>query len=128
MAKRKLKIKIPKRVAGIKVPKRVRKSVLLRGLLASPTGREIASRALLAGAGAAATALVAERGEIAGASKRAGRKGARNLAHLSAAAESGLDAAFAVVAAAARAMMPDQDDRKERNDKRAGGGRPEFRH
>jgi hypothetical protein len=120
------KLKIPKKVAGIKVPKRIRKSGLLRGLLASRTGREIASKALIAGASAAAAALVAERDEVAGASKRAGRKGARNLARLSEAAESGLDAAFGVVTEAARSLMPEDPDRAER--KRRPGDRDELRH
>jgi hypothetical protein len=120
------KLKIPKKVAGIKVPKRIRKSGLLRGLLASRTGREIASKALIAGAAAAAAALVAERDEVAGASKRAGRKGARNLARLSEAAESGIDAAFGVVTEAARSLMPEKPDRAER--KRRSGDWDELRH
>ena len=104
------KVKIPKTVAGFKVPKQIRKSSVVRSLLSSRTGREIAGRALIAGAGAAAAALVAERSDIADASKAAGRKGKRSLARVGEAAESGVGAAYDVVAEAARSFLPSRDD------------------
>ena len=104
------KVKIPKTVAGFKVPKQIRKSSVVRSLLSSKTGREIAGRALIAGAGAAAAALVAERSDIADASKAAGRKGKRSLARVGEAAESGVGAAYDVVAEAARSFLPSRDD------------------
>ena len=115
MAKMRIpKMKVPKRIAGFKVPKQIRKSQLLRGLLASKAGREIAGRALLAGASAAAAALVAERCVVADVTTKAGRKGARSLGLLSDAAESAIDAAVGVVTDAARAMLPEKSKRKKR--------------
>ena len=108
------KMKVPKRIAGFKVPKQIRKSALLRGLLASKAGREIAGRALIAGASAAAAVLVAERDEVAEATKRARRKGVRKLGLLSDAAESAVDAAVGVVRDAARAMLPEKRKHKSR--------------
>jgi hypothetical protein len=115
MAKLRLpKMKVPKRIAGFKVPKQVRKSELLHGLLASKAGREIAGRALVAGATAAAAVLVAERHEVADVAKKASRKGARKLGLLSAAAQSAVDAAVDVVTDAARSMLPEKRNRKTR--------------
>ncbi len=52
------RMKVPKRIAGFKVPKQIYKSAVLRDLLASKAGREIAGRAVIAGAsGAPGTAL-----------------------------------------------------------------------
>jgi hypothetical protein len=116
MAKMRIpKMKVPKRIAGFKVPKRIRRSELLRGLLASKTGREIAGRALVAGASAAAAVLVAERSEVADATKRARRKGARKLGLLGDAAESAVHAAVGVVTDAARAILPEK--RKDKSPK-----------
>jgi len=115
MAKMRIpKMKIPKRVAGVKVPKQIRKSALLRGLLASKAGREIAGRALVAGATAAAAALVAERREVAEATRKGARKGARTLGLLSDAAESAVGAAMEVVTDAARAMLPEKHKHQSR--------------
>jgi len=113
MAKMRIpKMKVPKRIAGFKVPKQIRKSELLHGLLASKTGREIAGRALVAGASAAAAVLVAERDEVADVAKKAGRSGARKLGLVREAAESAVDAAVGVVTDAARAMLPEKRKRK----------------
>jgi len=110
MAKMRIpKMKVPKRIAGFKVPKKIRKSALLRGLLASKAGREIAGRALVAGASAAAAALVVEREEVTEVTKKGARKGRRTLGLLSGAAESAVEAAIEVVTDAARAMLPDKD-------------------
>ena len=115
MAKMRIpKMKVPKRIAGFKVPKQIRKSALLRGLLASKAGREIAGRALVAGATAAAAALVAERREVAEATKKGARKGARTLGLLSDAAESAVGAAMEVVTDAARAMLPEKHKHQSR--------------
>jgi hypothetical protein len=108
------KTRIPKRVAGWKVPKAVRKSPLLKALLGSKVGRDIAGKALMAGAAAAAAALVAEREEVAEASRKSGKKGARMLATLTSAAESGVEAAVSVVTEAARALMPEGKAPKRR--------------
>jgi acetylglutamate synthase len=54
---------VPKTVAGFKVPKSIRKSSLLKHMLASRTGREMLARALVAGANAAAAILTEEGGE-----------------------------------------------------------------
>jgi hypothetical protein len=68
---------------------------------------------LVAGASAAAAVLVAERNEVADATK-ASQKGARKLGLLSAAAESAADAAVGVVTEAVYAMLPEKRDRKTR--------------
>ena len=115
MAKMRIpKMKIPKRIAGFKVPKRIRKPAVLRGLLASKAGREIAGRALIAGATAAAAALVVEREEVAEATRKGARKGRRTLGLLGGAAESAVDAAVEVVADAAQAMLPKKAKHKAR--------------
>ena len=108
------KMKVPERIAGFKVPKQIRKSELLRGLLASKAGREIPGRALVAGASAAAAVLVVEHNEVADVIKKASRKGARKLGLLSAAAQNAADAAVDVVTDAARAMLSEMRDRKTR--------------
>ena len=108
------KVRIPKRIAGCKVPKQVRRSKLLRGLLGSRVGREIAAQALVAGATAAAGVLVAERKEIADATREGRRKGRRALALVSEAAESAAEAAIGVVTDAARAMLPDEGKPRKR--------------
>jgi Pyruvate/2-oxoacid:ferredoxin oxidoreductase gamma subunit len=118
------KLKIPKRVAGYKVPKKVRKSSLLKGLLSSTFGREVAANALVAGATAAAGVLVAERGEVAEATKTGARKGARTIALLSEAVQSGVEAAVDVVTDAARSMLPDEKKGKPRKPGKAAGGAP----
>ena len=73
------KTKIPKKIMGYKIPKAIRKSPILRSLLASKTGRGILASALTAGAGAAASVLLEERKEIAGAAKTGTKKGANAL-------------------------------------------------
>ena len=129
MAKLKIpRMKIPKRIAGFKVPKRVRKSSLLRGLLASKVGREIAGRALIAGASAAAAVLVAEREEVSDATKKATRKGARTFELLSDAAESAAAAAIGVVTDAARAMLPEKGKHKSKHKSRSKGAAAEAMH
>ena len=67
MAKR----KIPKKIAGVKIPKVLRKNSLLKGLIGTAAGRQIAADALVAAAGAAAAALVAS--QTASGSKGSGR-------------------------------------------------------
>ena len=127
MAKMRIpKMKVPKRIAGFKVPKQIRKSSVLRGLLASKAGREIAGRALIAGATAAAAALVVEREELTSATRKGARKGARTLGLLGGAAESAVDAAIEVVSDAARAMLPDKDKHKSR--KRRAPGEARMQH
>ena len=66
------KMKIPKRIAGVKIPKVLRKNSLLKSLISTAAGRQIAADALVAAAGAAAAALVTSR--AASGSKGSGRK------------------------------------------------------
>jgi hypothetical protein len=118
MAKKKA---IPKKIAGFKVPKAVRQSKLLRNLLANPVGRQILADALIAGAGAAATTLVRDRGQVAdaaaGAADATARGGRRVVGLLGEAIESAADAAFAVVTDAARALAPHEKPRGKKRDK-----------
>jgi hypothetical protein len=51
------KNRMPKKIAGIKIPKVLRKNSLIKGLISSPTGRQVIADALLAAAGAAAAVL-----------------------------------------------------------------------
>ena len=68
------RLKIPKKIGGVKVPKVLRKSKSVDTLLNNPLGRELLAGALVAGAGAAATALAKHRpstGQIAEAGEEA---------------------------------------------------------
>ena len=112
---------IPKKIAGFKVPKRVRKSRLLRSLLRNPLGREIVANALTAGAGAAATVLVAEREEISDATATGARRGARTVALVGDAMESAADAVMDVIADAARSMVPEKKPRRRAGKAAAAG-------
>ncbi|MBX4867599.1 hypothetical protein HJA87_20370 [Rhizobium bangladeshense] len=100
------KTRIPKKIAGYKVPKGIRKNSILKTLLASPTGRDILGKALIAGAGAAAAVLVEDREDIADAAKTGTRKGARTLGLVGEAFHSATDAAVDVVREAASSALP----------------------
>jgi hypothetical protein len=105
---------IPKKVAGFKVPRSIRKSPILKSLLASKMGREILGKALIAGAGAAAAVLAEERDDIAKAGKKGARKGARMVGVAGKAMQSGASAAMDVVTDSARSILPHdkkQDDK-----------------
>jgi hypothetical protein len=116
---KKNKMALPKKVAGIKVPKSLRKSRLLRSLLASPLGRKVAADALVAGAGAAATVLMRERKEVAHAAEAGVRKGGKRLALVTEAIESAGEAMMDVLTDAARSMLPkDTGRRKARGSRR----------
>jgi hypothetical protein len=114
------KTALPKRVAGIKVPKGLRKSRVLRSLLASRLGRQVVADAIVAGAGAGAAVLVGERREMAEGAKAGARKGARGLALATEAVESAASAMMEVVAEAARSMLPEEKPRKKRGTGREG--------
>jgi hypothetical protein len=118
MAKKRMRI--PKRIAGLKIPKAVRKSKLLRSLLGSPMGRTIVADALVAGAAAAAAALVREREEIADAAKAGTKKGARTVAVLSEAVQDAADAVMGVIADAARSLAPEDAARGKRRPRAPG--------
>lgn len=102
------KNKIPKKVAGYKVPKAIRKSSVIRSLLASDIGRDVLANALTAGADAAAAVLVAERDEIADATKKGARKGAKAIGIATEAIRSAAHAATEVVRDAAQSAMPEK--------------------
>jgi hypothetical protein len=57
------KNKVPKKLAGVKIPKMLRNSTLIRSLFGTVLGRQILADALVAGAGAAAAALIATRSD-----------------------------------------------------------------
>ena len=94
---------IPKKIAGIKLPKKLRKSKVLRGLLASAAGREILASALTAGAAAAAAALMGAGGRPDGGTKKGGAVGL-----VSGALHDGAGAIMQVVANAARSVLADK--------------------
>ncbi|WP_455272906.1 hypothetical protein [Rhizobium herbae] len=100
------KNKIPKKVAGYKLPKAIRKSPVIRSLLASDIGRDVLAKALTAGAGAAAAILLEERETIADTTKKGARKGAHTIALVNEAIRSGTHAAADVIREAAQSVLP----------------------
>ncbi len=100
------KNRIPKKVAGYKVPKTIRKSSVIRSLLASHIGRDVLAKALTAGAGAAAAILIEEREEIADTTKKGARKGARAMGLAGDAIRGAAQAATEVVRDAADSALP----------------------
>lgn len=112
------KIKIPKRIGSIKVPRGVRKSRLLRGLLNHPMGREIVGSALVAGAGAAAAALVQQREDVADTAKSGARKGGRAGVLVAAAMRDATDAMMGVFSDALQSVAPKQKGKHKQGHKR----------
>lgn len=104
---------IPKKIAGFKVPKSVRRSSLLRNMLASRTGRQILARALVAGANAAATALTDERADIRKPGKASGRRRALAASVAGEAIESATAAAIDVVTSPTRPLFKASAKAKE---------------
>lgn len=117
MAKKKKKFAIPKTISGMKVPKRIRKSSLVRNLLSNPMGRQIMADALVAGAGAAATILIAERKEATHGAEAGLRKTRRGLSMVGEAMEGAVGAMFGVVSEAAGSMLPKKTRRKMKRDR-----------
>lgn len=125
MAKKKKKFAIPKTIAGMKVPKRLRKSSLVRNLLSNRVGRQIMADALMAGAGAAATILIAERKEAAHGAEAGLRKTRRGFSIVGEAMEGAVGAMFGVVTEAANSMLPKETRRKmKRDQERPNDARP----
>ncbi|OWW02343.1 hypothetical protein ATY81_22110 [Rhizobium sp. R72] len=100
------KNRIPKKIAGYKVPRAVRKSTLIKGLLASDIGRGILAKALTAAAGAAAAVLVGERDDVANAAGRSTRKGKRAIGIAGTAMSQAAEAAMEAVRSATRDSLP----------------------
>ncbi|MEF0942942.1 hypothetical protein [Rhizobium sp. BR 362] len=100
------KNRIPKKIAGYRVPKGLRKSAIIKALLASDVGRSILANALTAGAGAAATVLIEDRGQIADAAGTAAGKGKRAISLVSTALSRATDAAMEVVTNSASDALP----------------------
>jgi hypothetical protein len=117
MAKKKKKFAIPKTIAGMKVPKRLRKSSLVRNLLSNRMGRQIMADALVAGAGAAATILIAERKEAVQGAEAGLRKTRRGVSMVGEAMESAVGAMFGVVSEAAGSILPKKARRKMKRDR-----------
>lgn len=100
------KNKVPKKIAGYKVPRAIRKSTLLKTLIASEIGRGILANALTAAAGAAATVLVAERGDIADGAGKGARTGKRALNIAGESMSEAAQAAMDVVRSTAQDALP----------------------
>lgn len=92
---------VPKKVAGFKVPKSVRKSSLLRNMLASHAGRQMLANALVA----AAAVLTDDRADIRKPSKTKGRKRALAAGVAGEAIESATAAATDVVTSPIRPLF-----------------------
>jgi hypothetical protein len=103
------KDKVPKKMFGAKIPKSLRKSSVLQSLLGSPTGRQIIADALVAAAGAAALALTQSN-----TGKKAGRAVADSGAIAKDALQSAASAASGVIAGAAKTMLGDHSEHKNR--------------
>ena len=121
------KKKIPKKIAGIKIPKVLRKNSLLKSLIGTAAGRQIAADALVAAAGAAAAALVASR---AASGSGSGRKSSivdaseEGLEIVQRALKDAANAMTKVLSDAAHAAMGGDDDRSDhrrRDDDRDAG-------
>lgn len=111
------KMKIPKHIAGVKVPRALRKSQVLRMLLANQTGRQVLGEALVAGATAAAAILAGRnREEIGDAAEGAGkrvRKTGKLAVHAVTVAAGAMTDVIAEAALAALAG-PDRHHRRDR--------------
>lgn len=115
------KNKMPKKFAGYKVPKSIRKSPMIKALLASDIGRNVLANALTAGAGAAATVLVSDRDEIADAAKKGSKTSVRAMTLAGEALSRGAEAAVAVIKESAHDALP-KKARKATSDRPFGGG------
>ncbi|MET4691097.1 hypothetical protein [Sinorhizobium fredii] len=91
------KNRIPKKIAGVKVPRPLRKSKVLRSMMASGVGRDVLANALTAGAGAAAAILVDHRDDVGETARTATKKGAKALGLAGEAIQGGFSAAMDVV-------------------------------
>jgi hypothetical protein len=109
------KHKLPKKVMGVKIPKALRSFRLLKGLVGSATGRQIVADALIAGAAAAAGALVGARSETV---QKAGNTvidtADESGAIVRKAVSSATGALTDVLGNAAKAAVGDQDPKVER--------------
>ncbi|WP_074070390.1 hypothetical protein [Rhizobium gallicum] len=114
------KYKIPKKIAGYKLPRAIRKSTMIKGLLASDVGRGVLANALTAAAGAAATVLVAEREDVADAAKSGARKGKRAFGIVGTAMSQAAEAAMDVVRSSAHDALPKKLRRDDTNRPRRG--------
>lgn len=115
------KNKLPKKIAGVRVPKAIRKSPLMKSLLGSEMGRQVLANAITAGAAAAATALAHKYDdEIADAGKTA-RKGVARGGNIAArAVKDATGAMAAVIADAAKSVLPDDEPRRKSPRRKAG--------
>jgi hypothetical protein len=124
MAKK--KNSIPKRVAGVKVPKFLRKSSLMKAMLATPMGRDIAAQALVAAAGAAAAVLVRDREQVAEAGEKGVKKSMKAVDVATEAVQSAANAVVDVVSDAAKTLLPEHASKSGKS--HAGGRKEAVRH
>lgn len=108
------KNRIPKKIAGVKVPKPLRKSKMLRSMMASDLGRDVLAKALTAGAGAAAAVLADHRDDVGETTRTATKKGTKALGLTGEAVQSGFSAAMDVVK---DTVLPLQNQKKKRSSK-----------
>ena len=100
------KSKLPKKVVGVRVPKFLRKSGLLKTLMASPAGRDLMAKAVVASAGAAAAILVKEPEQVAKVAGRGAKKSRKAAALATDAVKGAAHAAFEVLSDAAKSILP----------------------
>jgi hypothetical protein len=108
------KNRIPKKIAGVKVPRPLRKSKVLRSMMASDIGRDVLANALTAGAGAAAAVLVDHRDDVGETARTATKKGAKAFGLASEAVQSGFSAAMDVVK---DTVFPSPNPKKKKSSK-----------
>lgn len=105
--------KVPKRLAGVKLPKALRKSGIVKSVLGSQLGREIAANALVAAASGVAAAIVAIKGDdIVEAGETAAEKGKEGGKIVKDAVQSAASALDGAIGEASRAVLPKSHDDK----------------
>ncbi|XNY03938.1 hypothetical protein ACMFL9_04065 (plasmid) [Sinorhizobium meliloti] len=102
---------VPKKIAGVKVPKPLRKSKVLRSMMATSVGRDVFANALTAGAGAAAAILVEQRQDVGDTAKATARKGAKAVGVAGEALQGAFSAAMDVVR---RSELPTKSKRRKK--------------
>lgn len=115
------KAKLPKTIAGIKVPKRLRKAGAVTAILNNPLGRSILADALVAAAGAAATAIARHRssgGQVAQVGEAVADTGSHAASATTDAAKSAVGALGTAISEVAHYILAGDDMKKGKRKKR----------
>lgn len=124
------KVKVPRSVAGVKVPKGWRKLGTVTSFLNNPIARAVLAEALVAAAGAAATALARNRpsgAQVAQAGEAVADAGGQAVSTTSDIAKSAADGLSGLVSDAARSFLPDARSKSAKRRKKAKKGKARER-